>query len=234
MKLPSILLNQKLLWQHLSLRNLQVSSMLHITWIVAMKYTFVLMISIFLALNGASAETILTPEQRQSLEEMQKVTNKQNFSGWKGVLIYCTDADKLLKSLKEICEKTYTNADFLATISKLDLVKAKSAYELAFRSVVDDFLVLEITLSATKQGMPTAIHASVRAYAHYSKAVDNSLNAQEKKGPRADPKSGDLVFWERVVIGASSGTDQELVIPISEGIEQLMKQFFIDYLNADR
>jgi len=209
--------------------------MLSITGIVAMKYTLVLMISIFLlVLNGASAETTLTPEQRQRLEEMQKVTNKQNFAGWKGVLIYCTNADKSLKSLREICEKTYTNADFLATTSKLDLVKAKSAYELAFRSVVDDFLILEITLNATEQDTPTAIHASVRAYAHYSKVVDSSLNAQERKGPRADQKSGDLVFWERVVTGASSGTAQDLVIPISEGIEQLMKQFFIDYLNAQR
>lgn len=200
-----------------------------------MSRVLVLIISFFLlALSGIAAETTLTLEERQKLEEMQNSRNKQNFTGWKGVLIYCTDVEKSLMSLREICEKTYRNADFLAAASKLDLVKAKNAYELGFRSVVDDRIVLEITLNATKQGTPAAIHASVRAYAHYSKAVDNPHNAREKKGPRADPKSGDLVFWEHVVTGASSGTAQDLVIPISEGIEQLMKQFFIDYLNAHR
>ena len=47
-------------------------------------------------------------------------------------------------------------------------------------------------------------------------------------------RSGDLVFWERVVTGATSGTDQDLVVPVADSIEQLLKQFFADYLNAQR
>lgn len=187
-----------------------------------------------LVLTSAGAGTEPTAEQRQRLEEMQKITNKQNFTGWKGILVYCAGADPSIEGLREICEKTYTNANFLSAAAKLDVVKAISAAELGYRSVLDDFLVLEITLNATQHGAPTAIHANVRAYVHYSKAIDTSFNAQERKGPRATTRSGDLVFWERVVTGATSGTGQDLVVPVADSIEQLLKQFFADYLNAQR
>jgi hypothetical protein len=59
-------------------------------------------------------------------------------------------------------------------------------------------------------------------------------NRKGRKDARTTPRSGDLIFWERNVIGASSGTAQELAIPLSQGIEQLLKEFFADYLKAQR
>ena len=56
----------------------------------------------------------------------------------------------------------------------------------------------------------------------------------DMKGPKSMPRSGDLIFWERNVIGASSGSGEDLVQGMADGIEQILKQFFTEYVNAQR
>ena len=189
-----------------------------------------------LLLGGISAfaQQRPTADEQRVFEERKARKNKQNFTGWKGILFYCPDRDQSNQALKEICDKTHSNAAFLAAAAKLNLVKAHDAYELGFKARVGDLLVLEVELFSTKPGTPAAVHANLRAYISYSNAIDTSSLAHEKKGARTIPRSGDLLFWEREVIGASSGTAQELVLPISQGIEQHLKQFFAELINAQR
>ncbi len=194
----------------------------------------VLFVYFLAAVPVATAEQQLTAEERQQVEQYQHEKNKKNFIGWKGILFYCSIENQSNRALNEICERSYTNVDFLAASAKINLVKAKSASDLGFRAIVDDYLVLEVVLTATTAGRPSAIHANLRAYKSYSKAVDTSFLATEKKGTQAEPRSGDLIMWERSVIGASSGATQELVPAVSDGIEQHIKQFFADFLNAKR
>jgi len=72
------------------------------------------------------------------------------------------------------------------------------------------------------------------AYINYSYAIENSPWEIKKDDLKMLPRSGKLVVWEEAVIGASSGTSQDLVTPISQGIEQHLKKFFADYLKAQR
>jgi hypothetical protein len=85
-------------------------------------------------------------------------------------------------------------------------------------------------MALLKPGNPSAICTNLRAYISYAEAVE----ARYKKGPREDPRSGHLVLWERSAIAASSDTAQDLIFPVSGTIEQLLKQFFADFLNARR
>ena len=186
------------------------------------------------AAQATIAEMQPTAEERQQAKQYQQVKNRQNFIGWKGILFYCSIDNQSNQALNEICERSYTNAEFLAAAAKINLAKAKDAYELCFRAVVGDFLVLEVELTATKEGSPSAIHANLRAYKTYSRSVDTSSLATKKKDPRAEPRLGDLIMWERSVIGASSGAAQELIAGVSSGIEQALKQFFSDFLSAQR
>jgi hypothetical protein len=206
----------------------------HVTMSARLLILAALGLALLLGGISAFAQQRPTADEQRIFEEHKARENKQNFTGWEGILFYCPDRDQSNKALKEICDKTYSNAAFLAAAAKLNLVKAHDGYELGFMAIADDLLVFEVELYSTKPGTPAAVHANLRAYISYSKAIDTSSLAQEKKGARTIPRSGDLLFWERGVIGASSGTAQELVLPISQGIEQHLKQFFADFVNAQR
>ena len=181
------------------------------------------------------AQQPLSAEIRQKAEEYRVRENKQNLSGWNGILFFCPFDDESGQVLKDICEKTYVNAEFLAVTAKVNLIKARSGFEVGFKAGTGDQLVLEVHLHATKHGVPAAIHAGIRAYAYYYEAVTTKpLLEGGMKDARLTPRSGDLIFWERTVLGASSGMAQDLVTPLSQGIEQRLKEFFADYLKAQR
>jgi hypothetical protein len=187
--------------------------------------------AIVVATPPVFAEQQPSSEMRRKFDEQQKEQDRKNFTGWNGILFYCPIEEQSSRALNEICEKSYTNANFLAASAKVNLTKVRSGYEVLFKSRISDFLILEVELGATKPGTPSAVHARLRAYVDYSEVVEKSGYEGQKRA-REIPRSGDLIFWERTVIGASSGSDQALVAPISESIEQLLKQFFADYLNA--
>lgn len=197
----------------------------------ALRTIRLVLFAIVVATPPVFAEQQPSPEMRRQLDEYQKKNNRENLTGWNGVIFYCPIDEQSSRALNEICENSYTNAEFLAASAKVNLKKARSGYEVGFSSRVSDFLILEVELGATKPGIPSAVHASLRAYVGYSEVVTKSGYEGQKRA-RETPRSGDLIFWERATMGASSGSDQALVAPMSEAIEQLLKQFFADYLNA--
>jgi hypothetical protein len=178
------------------------------------------------------AERSLTAEMERSVEQYQVRKNKQNLTGWNGILFFCQFDDDSNQAVKDICEKTYVNAEFLAATAKINLIKGRDGFQMGFEAGVGELLVLEVKLNSTER--PSAVHANVRAYVGYYNAVQTHPGDKEKKDARIIPRSGDLIFWERSVLGASSGTAQDLAIPLSQGIEQPLKEFFADYLKAQR
>jgi len=188
-----------------------------------------------LPVAAASPEQELSPELRKEAEKYRAQKNEKNFTGWNGVLFYCHSPTSRNKHLKDICEHTYTNVQFLAATAKVKLSKANTPFEVGYGATVGDLLVLQVELFSTGSTGPTAVHANLRAYSSYSNAVEKSETAASKGSvPQSKPRIGDLVLWERTVTAASSSTAQELVVPVSQGIEHQLKQFFADYLNAQR
>ncbi|MCO6057964.1 hypothetical protein NG726_14955 [Pseudomonas sp. MOB-449] len=200
---------------------------------IAFRVFLLFLLDFAIAIPSVSAELQSSPEIRRKAEIYQKEQYQKNLTGWNGILFYCPIEKQSSHALNEICENGYTNAEFLSASAKINLTRARDGYEVGLMSRISDLLILEIELGATKSGAPSAFHARLRAYVGYSEAVEKS-QFEEKKKARGIPRSGDIIFWERTAIGASSGTDKDLVTPMSKAIEQLLKQFFADYLNAQR
>jgi len=176
----------------------------------------------------------ITDEMRQRVEKHILEENKANFSGWNGILFYCPYSKDSSKTQKDICEKADVNAEFLAAAAKLNLNKTHSPFEVGILAELEKRLILEVDVYSTSQGSPAVVSARVVAYIDYSYAIENSPWEIKKDDLKMLPRSGKLVVWEEAVIGASSGTSQDLVTPISQGIEQHLKKFFADYLKAQR
>jgi hypothetical protein len=196
-----------------------------------------LMIALLQVLGAATAiaQQEPSPDLREMAERYTVAKNEKNFTGWKGVVFYCHSPTSDNKHLKEICEKSYTNVSFLAATAKVKLAKARDAAEAAYGAIVGDLLTLELELFSTESGSLTAVHADLRASVSYSNAVEDVVSmAPKRSSARSKPRSGDLILWERTATGASSGSAQELVVPVSQGIEEHLKQFFADYLNAQK
>lgn len=161
--------------------------------------------------------------------------NRKNFAGWEAVLFYCWPGSKEEdESLKEICERSFVNSRFLAAAAKIKLEKATGMQQIGFESALGARLILMIDLTATTgTRLPKAIAVNLRAYSSYSGPITTIDDSNEEPQERTQVRSGDLIFWERGGI-AVGWNGQELESPLSEAIDLLLKEFFSDYLNAQR
>jgi len=197
------------------------------------------LVAVFLiaGFHPALAEQQQTPQSdHEWYEKFTEDKNRENFVGWEGILFYCYAGKEPDKVLTEVCEKSYINANFLAASAKISLKKAQSLKQVGFESAVGVRLILLLDLRATKS--PAVIAVKLRAYTSFSGPVkkfdDSKEEPQLEPQFRTNKRSGDLIFWEREAIGASSGMGPELATPTSEAIDGMLKQFFTDYLNAQR
>jgi len=169
----------------------------------------------------------------QWLNKYTEKKNRENLTGWDGIIFYCSHRGKHSDQvLTEICERSYSNANFLAASAKINLRKAESLQAIGFDAVVGNYLILMVDLFATGLEGSVAVVTNLRAYTDYSGPVEKYPLDNEQ--PHVNPRSGTLILWERNSVGTSSETLQALVVPLSQGIEQFLKEFFADYLNAQR
>jgi len=129
-----------------------------------------------------------------------------------------------------LCERASEDARFLAAAAKIPFksVGTKGYFEVALaQSQLGHALVLDTTISATR-GEARAVHMRLEATSFYSKAIDVDASPG---APESKPRGGDLVLWNRTVIGAG-GPDSELERGISDGFETLLKDFFSLYLES--
>jgi hypothetical protein len=196
----------------------------------------VLSVLFFATGTGWGAERRLSTEQEREFEEYKSRKNKKNFSNWDGILFFCSVSDHSPRAHKEICRKTTTNAAFLASTGKINFIKARDGFDFGYRGAVDGhLLLLEVELVSTKSGAPSAISVVVKAYAHHDgKTSAHGIEGPVTGGVRRAPRTGNLIFWERSLIGASAGSVDNLVDVVSQNVEQVLKEFFTDYMNAQR
>lgn len=160
------------------------------------------------------------------LKRYHEAKNKQNFADWEGIAIFCSVQETPKTALQEVCENTYTNAALLAATTNIKLRRLQRGLDLGAFATVGDFLILEVTVSATKDDHPSGAHASIRAYTTLN---DVAQRWRQVPDPRTKPRSGNIIFWSRDAIAASPNGKSELVQPLSEAIEQDIKQFFSDF-----
>ena len=174
-----------------------------------------------------------TPSEHEWIKKYTEDKNRKNFADWVGILFYChppknQEDDFLVK----ICERSYLNANFLAASAKIDLERAQDLKRVGFESVVGDRLILMIDFTATRK--PTAVSVTLTAYTTYSGPVNTIHESGEGEQTRTNMRSGDLILWGKGLIASSSNNAQDLIGPLSEAIDGLLKEFFTDYLSARR
>ena len=78
-----------------------------------------------------------------------------------------------------------------------------------------------------------AISATVKAYTQFTGPME--ANRESKEGTierHTNMRQGDLILWERNLV--ASGNGEELVVAVTQSIEVLLKEFFADYLIAQK
>ena len=156
--------------------------------------------------------------------ETQKKNNKQNLRGWEGITFYCFDGDTEVG--RQICSMVNTNFEFLVATSKIKATTARNAFDHGYKMAFGLF-ALEVDVHATKDN--GAVHADVIGSISYSNAIEQG----RLSGPKAKPRTGELVVWDRSSIGYG-GTQHELAISITAAVDQFLKQFITDYLLAQQ
>ena len=172
--------------------------------------------------DGPMAQSIYREEKSRELHRV----------GWHCFLLLSERKTLRPSSYRDICERSYTNANFLAASAKINIKKAQSLQAVGFEAVVGNHLILMLDLFATESDGTVAVVTNLRAYTDYSGPVEKYPLDNEL--PQVNPRSGTLILWERNSVGTSTGPPRALVIPLSQGIEQLLKEFFADYLKAQR
>jgi hypothetical protein len=166
----------------------------------------------------------------QTDTEAERAFLKRQFTGWGGIVFRCLP-DNLNDTLqKKICEATAAEARFLAATAKVPFKDLAGADFLEVSIAVADLdgaLILEAAVRGT-QGSPRAVYVRLRAYSYYANAVETNV---EMDSPENDPRSGDLVLWERDVIG-SGGTEHELELGVVNAFSTLLKEFFGVFLES--
>jgi hypothetical protein len=159
--------------------------------------------------------------------------NRTNFSGWNGIVFICAKGENS-EEITQICHRINENISFIAATSRVRLMIAKSYLDFYMNIQMGNLLPLEAIFFFTNKGPPAAISVRLRSGISFSEAIEYKDNRSISGGRNVSPRSGELIFWERTTLGATTGVLNELVSPVSQGVEQLLKIFFTDYLVANK
>ena len=155
---------------------------------------------------------------------------RKQFKESGGIVFRCDPDRKDDAALQRICADASAEARLLAATGKIPFQNAtgKDAFETAFEVASKGSLLLEASIRSTK-GSPAAIYILLAATPYYSNAIEQGA----KEGSLdAIPRSGDLVIWERDVIGASTSSTDELVLGMSNALSTNLKDFFATYIES--
>lgn len=187
-------------------------------------------------------EIPLVPDatERKILEHMQE-TNLTRLKGWPGMIFYCPTDEAKTPALRQICVESYQNLEALAMQGGVKFHKARNANDVAVLPHLTGRLKLVIELTGTDPGAtPAAIAARISVLAHYTGAINRSseLSASADSGqikhPLSLPQHVDAILWESSLIKASNTSQDDLVRPMVEGINERLKVFFADYARANQ
>src|SRR5678809_553776 len=119
--------------------------------------------------------------------------DRTNYAGWEGILFYCYVNDKKsTEALQSICERTSTNAKFLAASAKIDFQIANDLVQVGFESSIGERLILLVDTF----GSSNAIAATTRAYTGFSGPIKTMRKSTGGTREHTSLRSGDLILWE--------------------------------------
>jgi hypothetical protein len=160
----------------------------------------------------------------QTDEELERELNRKKFAGWEAIVFRClpdNDGDDLQKQL---CAAAAADARFLAASGKIpfrDLGDKNSLQVYLATRDLNNALIVETTMRAT-QGQPRAVYMRLRASEYYLNAVEKGA---VEGSSDSKPRPGDLILWERSIIGAG-GPEHEIRQVLSNAFSTVLKDFF--------
>lgn len=185
---------------------------------------FILLISAFMLLS----QTALGQKPSAGSAE-ERSFNRQQFSGWGGIVFRCLP-NNLSDSLeKRICKSASSDARFLAESAKIPFQDTGSedySAVLIASNALSHALVLETSVLSTKL-YPKGVHVAVRAGSFYSGAIE--LGAIPGT-PESTGRDGDLILWERSAIG--TGDENGLAQSMPGYVSTVLKEFFALFLKS--
>ncbi|MEX2197434.1 MAG: hypothetical protein WD886_01380 [Burkholderiales bacterium] len=165
---------------------------------------------------------------------------------WKRIVFWCSPPEKpkSKEMFDRICDRTNTNVKFLAARANSQVRVVTNAQSLSLLSAYRGMLRLEADLSSSVcDGSVCAIHAAVSASFPYDKAIDQAARSypirnKDWGGPSDSPASMPrpilAVMWGPRQLTASGYPGEELASAVANGLDSVLKEFFTDYLNANR
>jgi hypothetical protein len=187
-------------------------------------------------------EIPLVPDatERKIIEHMQE-TNLTRLRGWPGMIFYCPTDEAKTPALRQICVETYQNMEALAIQRGVKFHKARNANDVAVLPHLTGRLKLVIELTSTDPGsLPAAIAGRIAVLAHYTGAINRSselstsTDSGQPKHPLSLPQHVDAILWDTSVIKAASTTQDDLVRPMVDAINEQLKAFFGEYGKANQ
>ena len=172
----------------------------------------------------------------------------ERLKGWKRMVFLCSPPEKAKAKAKEmferICERTNTNVKFLAATSNAQVRVAPDAGSLGFLSAYQGMLRLEVELFYSGCDASTcAVNAAVTASFPYDKAVDQAARSYPiddldrrgaKDSPAAVPRPIQALMWGPRQLTAFGYAGEELAAVIANAMDTILKEFFTDYVQANR
>lgn len=200
-----------------------------------------------LPLVGLSAHEDVNDEIFKN-ETRGKVEQDKNarLKGWKRIVFWCSPPETPTSKelFDHICSSTNTNVKFLAANTNTPVHIAQNAHDIGFLSAYRGMLQLVVDLSSTGcDGSACAIHAAVSASFPYDKAIDQGarsypISEKDRRGPSDSPASVPrpivALMWGPRQLTASGYPGEELTSAVGHGLDSLLKEFFVDYMSANR
>lgn len=180
--------------------------------------------------------------ERKIVGHMQE-SNVGRLRGWPGVIFYCPTDEAKTPALREVCVESYKNLEALAVQYGVNFHKARNANDVAVLPHLTGRLKLVIEITATEPNAAVAAMAArIAVLAHYTHAINRSAelhvptgaDAIQEKHPLNVPQHVDGLLWEASLIKAAAGSQEALVRPVADGINQKLKGFFLEYAKANR
>jgi hypothetical protein len=168
------------------------------------------------------------PGYAQSADEFQAKRERQNYSGWKGLVFSCGGV--IPTAILADCEQVWKHVQSLAKIANVPIERPRTYEEFFARKASADLMALRISISTSSGTAPYAVSALVEGYVTILDAVSASA---DKNSARAQPRLGHLLIFQRSVVLPSRD-----LIDVSERLVHEINghtlEFLTTYINAQR
>ena len=193
------------------------------------------LIALALALGIGLAPSLAAAQARPPEPEQKRAAEAQSraVKGWPGGIVFtCVVAPVALETpaIKSICQHAEQTAKAQAGAAKLKFAAAADSQTFLRTIARDVGLGLMVVISPSDFSLPLAsLVVHVKASREYSDLVSAAARgaANAAQNPLAQPRVGEVVFWEEFVVG--SGPPAQLAPAMLPQVDDKLRQFFAQY-----